>query len=752
MRACSKVVAACFLAAACSSPPVQAPPALPPLFTIPPPPPPRVTIAPATASKITFARIAKYPEPGWNVPRRLAHAPDGKLVTYLASESGDETMSLFAFDRATGKSDVLVRVKDLVGEEPATFSAEEELRRERQRDRNQGITAYEWAKNAPVMIIPHRGKVYVRDARGVRALVTTNDAVDPKACDTGERVAFVRKGELFAVDVATGKEIFSTRPATAIEGVTRGLSDFNAQEELGEPSGYAWSPRCDRILYLEVDERPVGTVPVLGFRNGAPDLMMQRYPRSGTKNPIVRAGIVDLATKRTTWLRLPGEGERYLGRFRWSEDGKSLFFQTLSRDQKRLVLMRVDPATGGATELASETSSAWISFSPMRHLAKSDAILFTSQATGNHHLELRSAKDGRVIRTLTLGPWDVESIAAVDEDRGRVVVSGTKESPLERHLYAVPLAGGEPTKLTKERGVHAAVFDRAGKTWIDVHSAANRSPRVAVMDERDAHVADLPARPDDEALDLRAPQPVQLPGPNGEMLQGALLTPRVITGRHPVVVMVYGGPGAQLVLDHWAPRLLWQHLADRGFVVFQLDNRGSGGQGAAFSHLVHRRLGKLELEDQIAGAKWLSSLPFVDASRIGIYGHSYGGFVAGLAMLEGGGVFKAGVAGSPVTDWRLYDTAYTERYMDTPEKNPEGYAASDLSKKAAGLTGKLFIVHAQMDENVHYQHTAQLVDALVAADKRFELLVLPSERHGYRTPATRAYVNERVASFLAESL
>ncbi len=708
---------------------------------------------------MTFARIAKYPEPGWNVPRHVEHSPDGTSVTFLASESGDETLSLFAFDRRTGRSALQLRAGDLTSSPSGVaLSLDEELRRERQRDRSEGITNYVWAKRAPVLVVPYRGDVFVRDARpgrpaGVRALTTTPETeLDAKPCDTGERVAFVRKAELVVVDVATGREIAATRGAAA--SVTRGQSDFNGQEEFGEPSGFWWSPRCDRIAYLEVDERPVASVPVLGYRNGNPDLMMQRYPRSGALNPVVRAGILDLATNTTTWIKSPEKDEQYMGRFAWSDDGTSLYLQSLSRDQKRLSLLRSDPRSGLTKELVQETSPAWVSFSPMRVLAKADAILFTTTKSGHRHLELRSARDGSVLTALTSGPWDVDEIDAVDEERGRVVVTGTREGPLEKHAYAVPLKGGDVVRLTSERGTHAVHFDLAGKNWVDVHSALDRLPVAAVMGEHSEKQGELPVRIDNDiaSLELRTPKLVTIPSATGETLHGALLTPRVVTGRHPVVIMVYGGPTAQLVQDRWAPRLLWQHLADRGFVVFQLDNRGSAGQGEAFARLVHRRLGTLELEDQVAGARWLASQPFVDPARIGIYGHSYGGFMAALAMLDTKGVFRAGVAGAPVTDWRLYDTGYTERFMETPEQNPEGYAAADLSKKAANLEGKLLLVHAQMDENVHYQHTAQLVDALVAAGKAFDLLVLPSERHGQRVASTRGYVAQRVATFFAEAL
>jgi dipeptidyl-peptidase-4 len=725
----------------------------------------RVAIAPASASRVTFTRMGKYVEPGWNVPRGAQHVPPvgaERLVTFLASETGDETMSLFAFDAATGKSEVMLRGKDLGDTDAAKVrSREEELRRERQRDRSEGITSHIWAKRAKVLVLPHGGDVFVRDFvhepnGSVRRLTKTPDAeIDPKPCETGERVAFVRKGELYSIDVATGKETALTTPSKN-EGVTHGLSDFVAQEELGESSGFFWSPKCDRIAYLEVDDRAVEKVPVLGYRGDA-DLMMQRYPRAGARNPVVRLGIVDLATKTTKWIEKLGDPNRYLGRFTWTDDGKSLLLQRMTRDQKTLSLIEAHPATGGTTEVLSESSPAWVTFSPMRLLKKSDDFLFTSAKSGHRHLELRARK-GALVRTLTSGDWDVESIAGVDEVAGRVLFTGTKDGALERHLYSVPLAGGDVARLTPERGVHSPRVDEAGTSWVDVHSAGSRPPRAVVV--RDGKtVGELPVPPDPEieGLGIRPVEYVTVKAADGEVLHGALLRPRSkdaadAAQRHPAVVMVYGGPESQMVFDSWSPHLLWQHLADRGFVVFQLDNRGTGGRGRAAAHKVHKQLGKLELEDQIAGAAWLASQPFVDGARIGIYGHSYGGFMAALAMLDGKGTFRAGVAGSPVTDWRLYDTGYTERYMETPQTNAAGYEASDLSKKAAGLSGKLLLTHAMMDENVHYAHTARLIDALVAADKSFELLVLPGERHGVRAPAARTYVPERVAEFFAQNL
>ncbi len=739
----------------------------------------RVQVGPASASKVTFHRMAKIPEPGLVTPRSVQFAPDSKSITYLASESGDEVMSLWSYDIESGKSTVLER-----GQTEAVRSREEELRRERARDRSEGVTSYFWAKKAPVMLLPSHGDIFVRENGAVRQLTKTPEPeIDPKICDTGSQVAFVRKNELFTVDVKTGKESQLTTGAT--DGLTHGLSDYVGQEELGEPSGFFWSPKCDRLVVLEVDERKVDKVPVLGWRDGKEDLMMQRYPRAGKTNPSVRAGIIEVATKRITWIRVPGPtrmvkppgppvvnstggasvtgavmavdpaGEHYLGRYTWAPDGDALFVQTMPRDQKKVSLLRVNPANGSAVEIASETSPAWVQWSPIKVLTQSSQFIYSTQKTGHRHLELRSQKDGTVVRTLTKGDWDVVSIDGVDEAAGRVLFTATKDGATQRHLYAARLDGeGDIVKLTPEPGVHSVKVDDTGKAWVDVHSAHDRTPQAVVVRSGapTTPLVKLPVDPDIAALDIRPPQLVNLKTADGQPMDGLMLQPRALAGRHPAIVMVYGGPEAQLVWDNWSPHLLWQHLADRGFVILQVDNRGSGGRGRAFAQKVHKQLGKYELEDQIEAAKYLASLPYVDASRIGIYGHSYGGFMAALAMLDGKGVFAAGVAGSPVTDWRYYDTGYTERYMETPESNQDGYADADLAKKAANLTGKLLLTHASMDENVHYANTAHLVDALITTDKHFDLFVLPGERHGVRTPATRAYMPERVATFFADNL
>jgi dipeptidyl-peptidase 4 len=718
---------------------------------------PRAAILAASESPISYQRIADFPPPGWHVPRQARISPDGRLVTYLASETQTEEMALFAMDLDGGERRVLVRARDLVDPHQG-LSREEELRRERQRKRIEGVTAYAWAAKKNVMLLPLGGHVFVRRESGEIAKLTSEPAIDPQICADGSRVAFSRGPELYVVDVAAGAETQLTVGAPA--GVTRGQSDFNGQEEFAEASGLWWSPTCDRIAYLEVDERDVADVPIVGYRGGV-DLQLLRYPRAGAKNPRVRLGIVDVATKKSTFVQMPpGDAwkadDQYLGRVAWAADGEALYLQRLSRDQKHLGLLRAEADDGAARELATLAADAWIDLADLRPL-DDGSLLWLVRRDDHRHIERLDGKNGTVLAVLTSGAWDVSQIVGVDEKAGRVVFVANADAPLDRQVYARKLDGsGALERLTPEPGVHEVDPCRAELGFVDVHSAADRLPLAIVRGPDGKQRADIPVQPDADLakLALRVPEIVAVDTPGGPTLYGAILKPRHMDPgvRYPAVVVVYGGPGVQTVKNEWNPRLLWQHLADRGVIVFQLDNRGSAGRGYAFEKPIHRRMGEVELADQLRGLDWLEQQPYVDSARLGIYGHSYGGFMAVRAMLVAPGRFKAAAAGSPVIDWRLYDTGYTERFMESPQANAAGYDDTELSRLAPKLEGKLLLIHALMDENVHFANTARLIDALVAADKDFELLVFPGERHGYRSPVARRYAYRRVVEFFAANL
>ncbi len=716
--------------------------------------PARFAVADASKSTITIERMAAFPPPGWQVPRLVRFSPDGALVTYLKSETAGEAMSLFALDRKTGEHRVIVRAGDLSGA-VETVSKEEELRRERQRKRIEGVTSYAWAKKAPVMMLPHGDGVFVRGGDGKLSRVVSGEAIDPKLCADGSKIAFARAREVWVAEVATGEALALTSGAPP--GTTRGLSDFNMQEEFHEPSGLFWSPSCDKLAYLEVDERAVLELPLLGYRKKA-ELEQHRYPRTGAKNPETRLVVLDVKTKKATAVTMPTSAhfaatDQYLGRFAFSPSGDAIFFQRVSRDQQHLAVVRADTGTGAAVHLAEHASPTWASMTELWPLA-GERLVALWPADGHDHLALLDAKTGKLLQQLTSGPWDVSRVVGVDEPKGRVVFVGNRDGAISRELFAVDFVG-KLEKLSHAGGAHDVQTNDVALGYVDIHSAHDRLPTAEVFAGDGAAIGKIDVPKDADLGELRPASLVTVASQgDAPELHGALLEPRNKQPgvRYPAIVMVYGGPGVQTVLDDWNPRVMWQHFADRGFVVFQVDNRGSAGRGHAFEAPIFGRMGEIELFDQLRGLEYLKSLPFVDADRIGVYGQSYGGYMASLAMLRAPDSFRVGVAGSPVTDWQYYDSGYTERYMGTPQGNASGYAKSALFEDVKNLRGKLFIIHALMDENVHFEHTAKLIDALVQHDKDFDLLVFPGERHGYRSPTARKYALRRVIDYFVDNL
>jgi len=439
----------------------------------------------------------------------------------------------------------------------------------------------------------------------------------------------------------------------------------------------------------------------------------------------------------------------------WTPAGE-LMAELENRAQTKLQLVRFDLATGEPTVVLEETSDVWINlhqaFSALEkgtgELA--GAFVWASERSGFRHLLLVDA-GGRVIRELTSGEWMVDSLVGVDEERGLVYFTGTKDTPTEQHLYRVPLAGGEIVKLTTEPGMHGIAMDRTYTVFVDTHSTLDAPPSVSIRIAEDGtlrHRVATPADPRVKELALTPPELVTLPTRDGVTLHGAIYRPAGV-GPFPVIVSVYGGPHAQRVTNGWdlTVDMRAQYLRSRGYLVFKLDNRGSARRGLAFEGAIKNDLGNLEIQDQVDGVKWLVDQGLADPKHVGIYGWSYGGYMAAMALARAPETFKVGIAGAMVSSWDGYDTHYTERYMGTPASNPEGYAASSVMTHVDKLDGKLMIVHGLIDENVHFRHSARMVDALVKARKPYELLLFPGERHMPRAEGDRVYMEERMRDY-----
>jgi dipeptidyl-peptidase-4 len=703
----------------------------------------------AAPDRLTLDRVARYPPPGAGIAGGFKFSHDGRYLYFLKSDDRGGARSLYREVVKTGARELVARPPAAAGGgEPLT--REEILRRERQRIQDKGITLYVLASKADVAVFAHGGALFL--ARAGRDPLRLTDpaapAIDPQLSPNGTSLAFVRVGELHVLDVATRAERCLTTGAR--DGVSHGIAEYIAQEEMDRDTGFWWSPDGARIAYTEVDETGVPLYPIVHQAKSPWEVESHRYPFAGGPNARVRLGVVAAIGGETRWLRLPSEEEVYLARVEWDQDG-TLLVQVQARDQRTLRLLRFDPEAGTAATLLEDRSDTWINLHGDLRPLRDGRFLWSGEGSGFRHLELH-ARNGSLIRQLTSGDWPVDRLEGVDEAAGNVYFTAARDGPLQRQLYRVRLEGGAVERITPEAGWHDTTFSGDGRWFVDVRQDAATPPRVALR-ERSGRVARLldshQQDPEVEALGLKPPEFVTLRAADGALLHGAIYKPVIEPGRrYPALIRVYGGPTAQAVKDSWevTQDLRAHYLARHGYVVFRLDNRGTPRRGRTFETTLLRRLGSVEVEDQVAGARYLAGLPYVDGSRLGIYGWSYGGYVAALCLLRAPDLFRVAVAGAPVADWDGYDTHYTERYMGTPGDNAEGYRGSSLLPLASRLQGALLIVHGMIDENVHFRHTARLIDALNAAGKTYDLLVFPDERHLPRGEEDRRHLEERLVA------
>lgn len=698
-------------------------------------------------------------------PTSFAFSPDDTLITYLHSAEGTLHQQLYAFAPATGQRWQLVVPPD-AGDQEETLSLEEKLRRERSRSLALGVTRYAWNGPSGRLLLPLADAVYVQDGPDSPLRVLVEDGapvLDPQFSPDGQFVAYVQDAELYVVPSSGGAPQQLTHGARGT-GRVHGLAEYIAQEEMGRAHGFWWSPDSRWLAFAEVDETHI---PVYRIMHQGQDVVGEgaqedhHYPFAGQANAVVRLGVVPAAGGATVWLDL-GSAE-YLARVTWfpgdAAHPATPVAQLENREQTELRLVRFDPQTGEGTPLLTETNPVWINLHDMLRPLPDGRFIWASERTGFMHLYLYDA-DGQLIRPLTGGAWMVDEIAGVDSARGLVYFAATREHATERHLYVTSLEGDEPRCITHEPGVHQVRLDHACGRFVDVYTALDQPPTVRLRSLEDgASLAMLYDTPDPRvaALGLRPPGVVEFKGRDGVTLYGALYVPSEVLygpGPYPLIVSVYGGPHAQMVTHHWrmAAAMRAQYLRSLGYLVFVLDNRGSARRGLDFEGAIRHNLGDLEVRDQVDGVHWLVAQGLADPARVGVYGWSYGGYMALMCLARAPETFKVAVAGAPVTHWDGYDTHYTERYMGTPQSNPDGYASASVMAHVKTIQGKLLLVHGLIDENVHFRHTARLINALIRAQKPYELLLFPDERHVPRRLADRIYMEERIRDFFVANL
>lgn len=599
---------------------------------------------------------------------------------------------------------------------------------------NKENTRHVYSKDGDLFLLDTRKKEFRRLTQ------TAAEERNPAFSPDGERLAFTRENNLFSISLDGGAESQYTRDGS--DAVYNGRAAWLYYEEIfGRATRYQaywWSPDSRRIAFYRFDETDVPMFPIYNSKGQHGNLERTRYPKAGDPNPKVRIGIADVESKEIVWAQYREEDDQYFGTPFWTPDGSSLWVQWMNRGQDLLRVQRVDLSTGAAADVYRDAQSSWVEWlDEIAFLKDGGGFVVASDADGWTHL-YRYAMDGTLQHRLTSGEWSVAKLEYLDEENGVAYFTARKEASTRTDLYSVGLDGKGMKRLTFGEFTHSVRLSPKGSYFLTTYANVATPPRLALVAGSGKLVRELGDSDQKElgAYDLAPTQLVTVPTADGFQLPALLTLPAGLEAgkRYPVLISQYGGPNSMGVSDGWKLSMMTQALAAEGLIQFTVDHRGSGHFGKKGAALMHRNLGKWEMNDYIEAVKWLRRQPYVDSTKICITGGSYGGYVACLALTSGADYFTHGIANYSVTDWKLYDSHYTERYMETPAENPEGYAASSPLTHAAQYKGMLRIVHGTTDDNVHLQNSLQLVDTLENMGRHFELMVYPNERHGWGPP------------------
>jgi dipeptidyl-peptidase-4 len=688
--------------------------------------------------------------------RGIAWTPDSKQLSFFKTEgAGKEAKTeLWLMDVASGQRRQLLSAEKL----ESVLPADSERTTQATGLGRHAPAEYQWAPGGAALLFQGRTSLAWFDVKTQtsRTLVSGKESIaDPKISPDGRYVSFVRTHNLWLVSVADGKERAFTEGGT--EEVRKGELDWVYPEELEITTAYWWAPDSSAIAYFEMDERKVAKYPLVDFSSPVGEAEDERYPPAGGGNPFVRVFVAPVGGEARS-MDTGESTDTYIARVNWLTDSKHLAIQRLNRQQTVLDLLIGDTTNGQTRTALNETDPYWINVSNDLHFLKDGKrFLWSSERSGYRHLYLYDL-EGKQLAQITKGEWEVSAVDAVDEAKGMVYFTGTAKSPLERHLYRVSLDGSAISRITIHNGTHGVNMAPDASAFVDTYSDVMTPPRqdVARADGSLLRVINENKVPELADYHLSAPQFLSVKAHDGVPLNAVIIKPSDFDAskKYPVLVFTYGGPHAQVVLNSWGANTgLWHQLmAQKGYIIFSLDNRGSAGRGHVFEEPIHHRLGAQELSDQLDGVAYLKSLPYVDAERIGIWGWSYGGHMTLHAMFEAAGAFKAGFAGGPVTDWHFYDSIYTERYLGLLPQNEEGYRASSPIDRAAGLKGKLLIAHGTGDDNVHFANTLSLINKLIEFGKYVEVMPFPGRGHGVSDPPARKVLMNRVTQFFLENL
>jgi dipeptidyl-peptidase-4 len=598
----------------------------------------------------------------------------------------------------------------------------------------------------------------------IAVAMTGADESSGRFSPDGKWLAFVRDNDIYAWNIEEREETRLTRDGS--DTLLNGTLSWVYWEELFNRSdrGYVWSPDSSAIAYLQSDESGVGEMHYVDFEPYLPRLITQRHAKPGEANPRVRAGVVNLEDARTTWVDLGSYPYEYLVRLKWLPDSERLAVQTMNRPQTALDIYIADAESGNATHLMRETDEGWVNVhDDLYFLQDSEQFIWRSERNGYAHLYMFDMT-GELSHQVTAGEWALRSsggtpgmsqaVSFVDEDAGQIYFTALEKASTERHLYRIDFNGDNLQRLSGEDGSHSIRFGPGNSYYIDTYSALDQPPSLALLNTGSDRITVLADSGDEiqQRFDLQNWELFSIDARDGFEMPAMMLKPRFFDPekKYPVVTYVYGGPSAPTVSNAWQGRsrgYYHQLLADSGVIVFLVDNRSAAGKSKIDANTILRQLyGPIEMNDLLDGIVWLKSQPYVDADRVGIWGWSGGGSMT-LQAMTSSGEFAAGASVAPVSDWRYYDTIYTERYMKRPEDNEEGYNASSHAQRAAALQGRLMLVHGTYDDNVHPQNSWAFSDGLIEAGITFDMMIYPMRKHGISDDAAQLHVYKSMYEF-----
>jgi dipeptidyl-peptidase-4 len=721
---------------------------------------------PTMAEKLTIERIFDGGNLAGAAPRGLEISPDGSRVTFLRARADDQfQLDLWEYQLKDNKTRLLVDSKKLEpnGEQ---LSDAEKARRERERTAGlHGIVSYQWSPDGKQLLFPINGKLYVYSLATPDAapnqLDTGDNVIDPKISPKGRYVSYVRDQNLWVIDLTTGEAKQLTHDGGGT--VHNGEAEFVAQEEMDRSAGYWWAPDDSAIAFERYDEAKVPVTKRTELFADHTDVIDQRYPAAGAPNVAVKLGLVSPAGGQPRWIDLGKDQDIYLTRVNWLPDGKHVTYQRMPRNQQKLDLRLVDAKTLAQRTLLTETSDTWINLNnDLTFLKDGKSFLWGSERSGYHHLYLYGL-DGTLKHAVSEGDWPIDGLLAVNEHTGTVFVASNKDAVPEKQIYALKLDGStakNPMRVSQGAGTHAATFAPDGSFYLDNFSSVDTPPQVSLHKADGSLVTWIEPNKLDEKHpfwnfrdSLIKPEFGTLKAADGQTLYYRLYKPAGFdpTKKYPVFDMYYGGPHAQMVSNVWGDYFN-QYMANQGFVVFTLDNRGMARRGRQFENAIYQQLGAAEVDDQLVGIRWLKSQPWVDGKHVGVFGWSYGGYMTTMMLAKASNELAGGVAVAPVTNWRLYDTFYTERYLGRPQDNDSGYTRSSPMAWLDGLTSKLYLVHGMADDNVLFLNSTELMAELQKRGTQFQFMAYPGAKHGLNLPGQRSHVYHLIENFFQQQV